>query len=734
MQRAVSAGAEGGLARKILTDIPAGLVVAAALIVHAGTYAALVLQGDARAGLGLGLWAALMGTAVTGLFAGIGTSMKPMAIGVDVPKLAVATALATTIAAQTKAAGLDGQATAAHILLALTLATVASGAVLLLLGLFRVGQSLRFIPYAVVAGFLGATGWFVMIGGLSLLTGKSFGALLTGGWLTRDDTVRVAVAAALALALAGLRVIVKSPFLLPALVLIFSAAIGFGLPYYGASGGWYLGGGHGFAIWNPVQATFSGKIDWRILLDLVPELTTIVIVCLISVIVKIASIESSRGVSADYDRELVWHGIGNMAAAPLGGVFKAAHLSASRLAVESGGRTWVSTFVCSAAILVLLVSGFDFIAYIPSPVLAGLLMFVGYGLLIDAFGGAIRHRAWFELGISLAILIVCVVQGYIVGVLAGLVASCLIFAVNYGRVGIVRRHLTRAQLSGAVSRAPEVSTFLRKQGTAIHIYWLSGYIFFGSSEQLFHTVRQVIEAPSENRVRFIVLDFASVSGADASARASLMKLRAFCARHDVELVISGLNARLTKGFRRTGLVDAGKRPVFGDFQRAVEWCEQQILDTGEPNTIEEADKRFFIWVAEQLGGDFGAARTLLGYLLRRTVPERTVLYEAGAPADGIDFVAKGVLDIAVRRPDGDPLVVRRMARETVVGEMGFFRSGSRSAMIAAHADSVVYTLKRGELTRLEAEQPGIALLLHKLIVRELAARLELANAEAAALR
>jgi MFS superfamily sulfate permease-like transporter len=73
-----------------------------------------------------------------------------------------------------------------------------------------------------------------------------------------------------------------------------------------------------------------------------------------------------------------------------------------------------------------------------------------------------------------------VLYGYLTGILIGVVCACLLFAISYARVGIVRRHLTRAQFASNVDRSQEVSKYLRKAADAIQIYWLSGYIFFGS--------------------------------------------------------------------------------------------------------------------------------------------------------------------------------------------------------------------------------------------------------------
>ena len=71
--------------------------------------------------------------------------------------------------------------------------------------------------------------------------------------------------------------------------------------------------------------------------------------------------------------------------------------------------------------------------------------------------------------------------------------------------------------------------------------WLSGFIFFGSSNVIFERIRQVIEQQRDRPVEYMALDFSRVSGLDTSATLSLAKLRDFCGWHHVALAFSGFN-------------------------------------------------------------------------------------------------------------------------------------------------------------------------------------------------
>ncbi len=712
----------------------AGLVVFAVQLVQAASFLALIFQSEAKSGFGVGLWSAMVGVAIVGTWISYTTTMKPLAAGPDTPALAVSAAVAGTIASQVSGTGLSGDEAARHILIALTLTTVIGGAAMFALGALKLGQSLRFIPNAVVAGFLGATGWLVMLGGVKLLTGRPMILSLFFDGLSATDAGKLLVAVVFALCLLHLRKIIKSPFFIPLMVVGVSMAFAAALWNSPQRGNWYLGGGTGVSPWLPWRAFTSREINWGLLATLLPELLTVVIVSLISMVVKIATLENVSGATADFDREFKAHGIANLICAPFGGLSMSVGLSPTRIARDAGARDHRFALFGAAFVVVFLLTRIDVMALVPAPVLAGILIFLGYSMLSDALRAPLQQRAWIELGVALAILMVCVTRGYIFGVLAGLVASCLIFAFSYSRIGVIRRHLTRADFAGGVTRASEEAELLKAHGNAIQLYWLSGYLFFGSSEQVFERVKAELEVPTQTPIRFVILDFSDVPGADATARGSLGKLRTYCQRRGVGVVFAGLPDKLRAGLSLAGIM--GPDELYCDFpayEMALQWCEERVLDGLSHRASDGPPLDIEAWLVKRFGGKL-AAEVLQKYLVKVEAQPGDVIYRAGAASDSIDIVASGVIDIEVPGSHGARGVVRRMLRETVIGEMGYFRGIPRTATVSAEAASTLFCLRRENFQRLEAEQPWLALAVYRFIIEELSHRLELSNDQARALR
>ena len=90
------------------------------------------------------------------------------------------------------------------------------------------------------------------------------------------------------------------------------------------------------------------------------------------------------------------------------------------------------------------------------------------------------------------------------------------FALSYSCIAPSCRHLTR-QGSSNVERAPEQARLLREEGERVHVFWLSGFIFFGSSNGLFEYIRKAIDVQHEKPVGYVLLDFTLVPGSQLGA-------------------------------------------------------------------------------------------------------------------------------------------------------------------------------------------------------------------------
>jgi SulP family sulfate permease len=721
------------LARDVAHDSVAGFVSAVVLIANIVSFGALMFQGDLSAGIPVAIWSMLIGACLSGAWIAITTSLPPLTTGIDSPTGAVLVLLSAATGASVIDAGGSQHDAIQTVMLVFTAATFLTGAVLYLLGARGWGSYFRFVPYFVVGGFLIATGGFLATGAVRMIAGNA--ALspfaLAAGW-TGVDSVKLACAALVLAVLLFVRRRIKSPLATPGALVglwIVGMAVLHVLDLSDPAGGWYFHSLGTLSKWLPFEAVRGVHLTWPMLPRLLPEIAAVTIVALISLVTKVSSIEVTRQAAGDLNCEFRSHGIGSLIAGLFGGTTCSLQVATSHLCAQIGS-TWMGGLICALVLGLVGIANVNMLGLIPIPIIAGLVFYLAYSFVADALRRPYAQRAWFDLFLALAIGAVCLTYGYLTGVLAGLICACLLFVISYARRGVVRRHRTRAEFASYVDRSPEASAFLHESGDAIHLYWLTGYIFFGSSEGVFERIQSDIGALLPRQVAYVILDFAMVSGADSSAFVSLAKLRSFCDRHGITLVFSSLSPATYAAMERGGFFGGKSRhKALDDLNVALAWCEDRLLAKADLNEERNVDG-FECWLQHQIGAAANA-RELMAYFERKDADASQVIYRQGDPADTLDLVAAGNLVVEIAGIAKEPFCIRRIATHSVVGEMGFFRHTRRSATVSSEGPTILFTLTRGNLDRMRSERPDLASTLDDFIMRTLADRIDALNRQTA---
>jgi SulP family sulfate permease len=711
---------------ELFRNVTAGLLASVVLIANIVSFSALMFPGQLSEGAPIAIWSMLIGSCIGGIFVAWRTTLPPIASGIDSPTGTVLVLLSAAAGSASLSSGRMPAEAIQSVMLTFSVATFVSGLSISLIGATRVASYLRFIPFFVAGGFLGAAGWFLFGGGVAMSTGIPLNpGVWEAAWSPAGKAKLSAALVTFALILI-VRRFIKSAFALPALILVLCVGGTLALSQSGLQGsvkGWYLPSFGSLKAWLPLGAVKDANPEWSLLFQLMPEILAVSFVAMLTLITKISSIEVMRRTSSDFNREFTAHGLGAIAAAPLGGIVSALQIGISQLLVQTGGNR-ASGIFCSLFLGAVGVASFDLTAMIPMPVIAGLIFFLGYTFLVEAFSRSIAQRAWLDVVLATIIMIVCIRYGYVAGVLVGIAIACLFFVISYAQIGVIRRVATRAEYASDVDRSQETLAFLRDHGDAIRIYWLSGYIFFGSSESVFARIREDLEALPRGYRGFVILDFARVSGADSSAVLSLTKLRDYCDRVGATLVYCSLTAGNQRLLENAGFFEKGDHRFFSTLNLGLSWCEERLLERAEPRAGDTVS--FHDWLQGQLGAGV-KGEDLIGYLERKDLSESQVLYRGGEPADSIELVATGSLSIDFELPQEASVRLRRFTTHTLVGEMGFFWLGTRSATVSSDGPATLYSITRTNFERMRRERPDLAINFYEFIIRVLAERVEFSN-------
>ncbi len=209
----------GGLKTPLAHTAVAGVVVGVFSILFYVSYAALIFSGPLAPWLAYGLTATFVTGAIGGAVTSWRSSLSFAIGGPDGSTCAVIAALVSTLAVRLRSNGLDdGLLTATLVVLALSAAL--TGLLLCGLGLARLGRAIRFVPYPVIGGFLGASGCLMLTGVYRILTGYPLSVANIAHLFDVASAEKLAAGIAVAAFLVAGRQYWKSPLAMPAQLLV----------------------------------------------------------------------------------------------------------------------------------------------------------------------------------------------------------------------------------------------------------------------------------------------------------------------------------------------------------------------------------------------------------------------------------------------------------------------------------------------------------------------------------
>lgn len=643
---------------------------------------------------------------------------------------------------------------------AIALTSILTGGSLWFLGQMRFGESLRFLPYPVIGGIFAGLGVLLVKGACRFLLGMPIDSsnLAVLGMLLQASTLwRWLPSCFVAIALLWLsrhysRILTLSLGVLGSTALFFSCLLIGKVSIARASAeGWLLGPFPADEIlWHPLDIRMLGAVHWNCILPQFPQMLSIVVVSTLSVLLVSSRIELATERDLNLNRELRTVGLANILSG-LGGGLVGSPSATSVQAYQWGSKSrWVGV---AAAVLYLgvLLFGLQGLAFFPKPVLGALMLHLGLELLWQWLHDTLLRLPLRDYGIVLAIAIAIAVLGLVPGIVFGLAVGIVLFIVDYSQMRIARAALSGATYSSRVQRPINQERLLRDRGETIYILQLQGPIFFGTLYELLQQIRTRLDDPDCSSLQYVILDCQWVSGVDASATVGFAKLKQTLRQHEIVCLIAHLSPALEERLRQ-GRVLVDSDPdytCFPDLDRAVEWCENQIVAASRwrrARTLPVVLQIKFLF-----GSNGDVAPTFAQYLEKVSLAAHTKLFERGDAPDALYFVENGQIStiaplmseatsppnrklrdrpaVEKKSTNGADRRVQTLRAGTFIGELEFFtRVPYRLSAIAERA-STLYRLDRQALERMQRDDPAAALAFSDFINTLLAERLSQAQQE-----
>lgn len=696
----ITEATDGGVTSRPVAEVGIGLVIGFMLVAFMVSFASLLFTGKEAGFLGVGVGLILLGATAHNL---ISARWSTIPGAVILPQDASTAVVAAGLVSVLPAAGSDqGVGT---IIVYTAVCTVVAGVAMAVLGGFRLGGLVRFVPLPVIGGFLAGTGWLLVAGGADLATsGYTF------------DPPRIASLTAAALFGLGLLLTLR----IRPHVAVVPLAVGIGVVlFFGilAVTGTSLDEARTLGLLpategEPFRLPVGDlmDVDWSALGAGIGGIISVPLVATMAMLLNVSALDIMRGDDADLDHELRTLGFANIFTALVGAPAGYHALGPTSLGFRLGVVSRTVPLVVAAVCLVAALAGSYLVGLVPTPVVGGLLLFLGFGFISDWLVDRRRQMTGPEFGVMLTIVAVVATLGLVAAVAWGMLSAVILFVVSYSRIDPIRSMATGRQRRSTVDRPPDVSAHLDDIGDSIVVVELQGYLFFGSSHALVDRIRE-----TTSDLDTLVVDLRRVQGADSTALTAFVKLVRLTSDMSCELILSDIPESLRSGLRE----------ILGEPGSA--WSEREDIDhaleTAENRRLERLDDSPRS-CQEMFGPDLWSR--IAPHLERVEVAAGEVIIEHGSQEVGLVAVQAG--EVVTEIPAGDRWRrVRRSGPGTVVGEMSLYRPGGRTARVRTVEPAVLYLLGSAAVAELESSDPQTAAELHRFLARVLADRLALGN-------
>jgi SulP family sulfate permease len=412
--------------------------------------------------------------------------------------------------------GMISAATGAMALLMITLvkdhgleylfaATVLTGIIQFIFGIFKIGRFMSFIPQSVVIGFVNALAILIFMAQLTHFTGQS--------WMMYAMVVGTL---AIIYILPRFTKIVPSPLVAIIVMSIIAIAFHLDLRTVGDMGE--------IKQALPLFHIPHIPLTWEMFTIILPYSFTLALVGILESLMTATILDEMTETKSKKNQEVKGQGIANIVTGFFGGMAGCAMIGQSVINVKSGGRGRLSTLIAGVFLLFLIMVLGDIVKQIPMAALIGVMIMVSIGTF-DWQSLRSLHRIPRSDALVMVVTVAIVVATHDLakGVITGVVLSAVLFGWKIARL--------------------DVSSKLEDESKVYHI---SGQLFFGTMNH-FTDIFDYQDDPKE-----IVIDFTHSHVWDQSAVTAIAKVQNKYKQLEKEVMIRGLNEESKALMNRIG--------------------------------------------------------------------------------------------------------------------------------------------------------------------------------------
>lgn len=451
----------------------------------------------------------------------------------------------------------------------LMIATIMAGVMLILMGIFKLGKLIRFIPAPITIGFTGGIAITIFTLEIKDFLGITVDKMPTNffaKWATYFNSFATINVSAVLLGLLCIVILVVWPKVNKTIPnSLIALIVGTSIAYVAKLDVKTLG---------MIPRTLSIPSLTRISLDelfalVSPAFTIAILVAmqaLLSAVVTDGIINSKHRANM----ELVAEGVANGILGLLGCIPATGGVARSIANARNGGRTPVAAIFHGITLFFFLMVCMPLIQFVPLCVLAAILIVVSYNMFnVKAFL-SYRKAPRSDIAVLIASCVLTFAFDLVLAIEVGMVMSCILFMKRMSDVTEVKGWTYLRDIDNLDEDNDPDALNLKEVPEHTLVFEVSGPMFFGASDKLIQLTSQVTED-----IKVVIVRMRSVPAIDITALNSLKKVHQHFIRNNVTMVFSHVLEQPLKAMHKAGFVDVvGEENICESLDAALTRAEE----------------------------------------------------------------------------------------------------------------------------------------------------------------
>lgn len=458
----------------------------------------------------------------------------------------------------------------------LTVATIIAGVLLVLLGVFKLGTVIKFIPYPVVVGFTSGIAVTIFTTQMTDVFGLSFGGETVPGdfigkWMLyfkHFNTVNwwnfiVSVTSVIIIAVTP-KISKKIPGSLVAIILV-TIGVWCLKSFFGIDSIDTIG--DRFSINSQLPKAEMPALNWEAIKNLFPVAVTI---AALGAIESLLSATVADGMISDHhnsNTELIALGVANMVTPIFGGIPATGAIARTMTNINNGGLTPVAGMIHAVVLLLILLFLMPLARFIPMACLAGVLVVVSYNMSGWRSFTALLKNPKSDVIVLLITFFLTVIFDLTVAIAVGLLLACLLF---------IKRIMETTEITAIKEEihVEDEAGIMHDESVTIpagvEVYEINGPYFFGVATQFEELMSDFRDKSKVRVIRMRKVPFIDSTG--------IHNLSNFCEmsfKNKIVVVLSGVNPQVHSALHKAGFYDlVGEKNICPNINVALSRAEE----------------------------------------------------------------------------------------------------------------------------------------------------------------